>query len=111
MSDERQDREAEILRDGWVFGQPKFRPVQGRLMEAMSYDLPMPVSPRDPAGEWRSIVEEHDWTPTPAAPDAAFAEAFRKAFPECPAAVAVLAGVSLYVTLARYDGAGSKRSA
>lgn len=110
MSDERQAREAEILRDGWVLGEPKYRPVQGRLMESLSYDLPMPVSPRDPATEWRSIIEEHDWTPTPAAPDAALFEALRKAFPGCPAA-AILAGVSLYVTLARYDAAGSKRSA
>jgi hypothetical protein len=109
-SDDGQPREEELLEEGIHFGKRRHRRSSQSQMEAMSYDAAMPVSPRDPAREWRSIVEEHDWMPAQAPPDPAFAEAMRKAFGGSTA-TAILAGVSLYVMLAGYGGAGSRRSA
>lgn len=108
--DDRQPKDEELLEEGVHFGKRRYRRPSQSEMETMSYDAAMPVAPRDPAKEWRSIVEEHDWTPTPAGPDPAFAEAMRKAFGGSSAA-AFMAGVSLYVMLMGYGGAGAKRPA
>jgi len=107
-ADDRQAHEEELVREGYHFGRRRHRRSSPGTMEAMCYDAAMPVSPRDPATEWRSI-DEGGWTPAPAAFDPVLAEILRT-FPGGTAA-AVVAGMTLYVTLARYGGAGPRKSA